>query len=356
MNQLRRMVVKVGSQVVCEPQGGLSRPALCGLVRQIAGLRSSGWEVVLVSSGAVAAAANLPLAARLDNPVTRRQVLAAVGQVRLMETYRQLFDEHQLSIAQVLASKSDFQSRGHYLNMRGCIEGLLAAGLVPVANENDVVSVTELMFTDNDELAGLLAGMLGASQLCLLSSVPGVLDANGRVIGQWHDAEHDIDTLLQAGTSQLGRGGMHNKLDIARRTAGLGVEVVIADGRSEDVLERIAAGEIAGTHFAASSSATPPRRWLASMEGHALGSVTINAGAEQALTDPTRMASLLPVGVEALDGEFQRGDVIEVRAADGRVLGCGRSQYDHQAAREALGQRTRKPIIHYDYLYLSRLQ
>ncbi|MEJ2534062.1 MAG: glutamate 5-kinase [Gammaproteobacteria bacterium] len=352
MADRRRMVVKIGSQVLCEPGGGLARAVLDELVDQAAALRSEGWDVLLVTSGAVAAGSGVSGAARLDNPVTRRQVLAAVGQVRLMETYQTACRRHGLDMAQVLVSKADFQSRAHYLNMRACIEGLLAAGPLPIANENDVVSVTELMFTDNDELAGLLAGMLDADLLILLSSVAGVFAADGEPIAEWDDTRHNADELVRAGTSQLGRGGMHSKIGVARRAAGLGTTVAIADGRAPRVVTRLAAGEALGTRFPSRGSATPTRRWLASMEGHALGAVRVNEGAEQALVDRGRLASLLPVGVEAVEGEFQRGDVIEVRGRDGRTLGCGRAQYDHAEARAACGQRDRKPLIHYDYLYL----
>ena len=175
MSQPQRVAVKIGSQVLCDPEGELNVEVLTDLVRQVARLREKGWQVLLISSGAVAAGHALaegPLK-NISDPVARKQVMAATGQVRLMETYRALFEQHGLVVAQVLASKADFQTRRHYLNMRGCIEALLTAGIVPIVNENDVVAITELMFTDNDELAGLLAGMVNADRLCLLSTVPG---------------------------------------------------------------------------------------------------------------------------------------------------------------------------------------
>ena len=173
-----RIVVKIGSQVLCDPRGELNLAVLAQLAGQIAGLAADGWQVLVVSSGAVAAGHGVAGEAihRVSDPVARKQVLAATGQVRLMENYRALFHAHGLTVAQVLTSKSDFQTRRHYLNMRGCIDGLLAAGIIPVINENDVVSITELMFTDNDELAGLLAGMVNADLLCLLSTVDGVFE------------------------------------------------------------------------------------------------------------------------------------------------------------------------------------
>jgi glutamate 5-kinase len=354
-----RIVVKIGSQVLCGEQGELNLDVLEQLVAQIARLVSDDWQVLLVSSGAVAAglAAAGDALDRVSNPVARKQVLAATGQVRLMENYRVLFAGHQLTVAQVLTSKSDFQTRRHYLNMRGCIDGLLTAGIVPIVNENDVVSITELMFTDNDELAGLLAGMVNADLLCLLSTVPGVFDGNPgdpgtRVIECWEDDRHRPEDLVQRGASTLGRGGMHSKLVMARKTAQLGTTVIIADGADRDILHKIVSGQAAGTRVPAAGGASPAKRWLASADAHAVGSVTVNAGAAAALLDRKRLASLLPVGIESVEGPFSQGDVIQVRGPDGDVLGCGRAAYGHEEAGDFQGQRGHKPLIHYDYLYL----
>jgi len=354
-----RIVVKIGSQVLCDEQGELNLDALEQLVGQIGRLAGDGWQVLLVSSGAVAAGRGVAgkKLERVNDPVARKQVLAATGQVRLMENYRSLFAQQGQTIAQVLTSKSDFQTRRHYLNMRGCIDGLLTAGIIPVINENDVVSITELMFTDNDELAGLLAGMVNADLLCLLSTVPGVFDGDPddpatRCIDNWDDDRYQADEIVQRGASALGRGGMHSKLTIARRTAQLGTTVVIADGTDRDVLFKIVNGNSAGTRFPAVRDASPAKRWLASADGHAVGSVTVNRGAAEALTDRSRLASLLPVGIETVDGPFSQGDVIQVCAPDGTVLGCGRAGYGHEEAALAIGKRGQKPLIHYDYLYL----
>jgi len=354
----KRIVVKIGSQVLCDPGGALNRDILSGLVQQLGALSTDGWQVLLVTSGAVAAGKSLAdeRIQGISDPVARKQVMAATGQVQLMETYRELFQRHGLPVAQVLTSKSDFQTRRHYLNMRGCIEALLTAGVVPIVNENDVVAVTELMFTDNDELAGLLAGMVNADLLCLLSAVPGVYDGDPddpatQCIEYWDDRLHQIEDIVSRGTSSLGRGGMHSKLTIARKAAKLGTEVVIADGADPEIMSRILGGG-AGTRFPALGEASPAKRWLASADGHATGSVTVNAGAESALTDSNRLASLLPVGIEAVDGRFSRGDVIQILNPGGRVLGCGQARYDHREAGRLMGQRGQKPLIHYDYLYL----
>ncbi len=355
----KRIVVKIGSQVLCDPYGALNQEILSNLVKQLSSLHTEGWQVLLVSSGAVAAGSGLAdeCLQRISSPVARKQVMAATGQVRLMETYRELFEQHSLTVAQVLATKSDFQTRRHYLNMRGCIEALLTAGIIPIVNENDVVSVTELMFTDNDELAGLLAGMVNAELLCLLSTVAGVYDgdpddAATQCIKVWDDDRYQLEDIVLRGASALGRGGMHNKLAIARKVARLGTEVVIADGTDSQIIKKIIGDHQVGTHFPAIGDVSPAKRWLASADDHATGSVTVNKGAEDALLDCNHLASLLPVGIEAVAGHFDRGDVILILNHSGKVLGCGQARYDHKEASRLIGLRGQKPLVHYDYLYL----
>jgi glutamate 5-kinase len=364
LNETKRLVVKVGSQVLCGDTGALDLPVMASLAAQISELCNRGWQVVLVSSGAVASGTGVmrsdPGARRLDqisNPVVRKQALAATGQVRLVESWQRLFSQHGVAVAQVLATRSDFQTRRHYLNMRACLEALLQAGLVPIVNENDVVAVTELMFTDNDELAGLIAGMIHADQLHLLSTVRGVLDGHPgspevACIHQWDESQHKAEELVQKGTSALGRGGMHSKIATARKLAALGTEAVIADGRAEDVLLAIIDGQPVGTRFAPGSDVSPQKRWLASAQNLAVGSVVVNAGAEAALRDHSRLASLLPVGITKVNGPFESGDVIQIRTESGQTLGCGRTRYGAEEAQQWLGQRGHKPLIHYDYLYL----
>lgn len=355
----QRVVVKIGSQVLCDAAGALNREVMSSLAGQVGGLAEQGHQLLLVSSGAVAAGSGVA-GSRLDriaDPVARKQVLAATGQVRLMESWRALFEQQGLTVAQVLTSKSDFQTRRHYLNMRGCIEALLTAGIVPIVNENDVVAITELMFTDNDELAGLLAGMVNADLLVLLSTVPGVFDGDPddpatQCIETWDEAVHQVEDIVQRGTSALGRGGMHSKLAIALKTAKLGTEVVIADGSDPDVLVKVVSAQSTGTRFPAQGEASSAKRWLASADSHATGWVTVNAGAEAALLDRSHLASLLPVGIEAVEGRFSSGDVIQIRNAAGKVLGCGRARYDHGEVRQLMGKRGQKPLVHYDYLYL----
>jgi glutamate 5-kinase len=171
-------------------------------------------------------------------------------------------------------------------------------------------------------------------------------------IALWDEAQHKASDLVQRGASVLGRGGMHSKIATARTVAALGTEVVIADGRAKGILKRILQGEAVGTRFAPGSDVSPAKRWLASAQTHAVGSVVVNAGAEEALLDESRLTSLLPVGISRVNGPFETGDVIQIRNESDQVIGCGRTRYGADEARQWQGQRGHKALIHYDYLYL----
>ncbi len=252
----KRLVIKVGTNVLTRPDGRLDVTSISGLVDQIAALKRSGVELVLVSSGAVGAGRELLPGREDDGAVAQRQVYSAIGQVRLMELYRQLFAGHQLLCAQVLATKGDFRDDLHYDNMLNCFRALLLDEIVPVVNENDVVAVTELMFTDNDELAGLVARMLGAEALVILSSVEGLYDGppdapDSRLIQQVEPVDDGVAGFVQARKSSGGRGGMATKLRIATETARSGIPVLIGNGRRPGILGQLAPGEWPGTTIAA---------------------------------------------------------------------------------------------------------
>ena len=236
----QKIVVKVGTNVLTREDGRLDITNISQLVDQIVVLKQRGIKVVLVSSGAVGAGLELlPEADALDR-VVRRQMLSAIGQVRLMELYRQLFANHGLLCGQVLATKSDFRDRRHYLNMRNCFEALLHDQTVPIVNENDVVSVTELMFTDNDELASLVTGMISADALFILSSVDGLYDGppdapNSRLIPEIDANDESVLEHVAPIKSSFGRGGMQTKLRMAQQTARLGANVYLANGRRRGI-------------------------------------------------------------------------------------------------------------------------
>jgi glutamate 5-kinase len=349
----RNIVIKVGTHVVTE-DGQIHIPSLSQLCQDIAELRARDLSVVLVSSGAVAAGLGVLDRSIHADEVERRQVCSAVGQIRLMQTYRELLDAHGLTCAQVLATRSDFRDRDHYLNMQRCLEALMGQGVVPIVNENDVVSVTELMFTDNDELAGLLAAMLGADALFLLSNVDGVFTDPDlvEIIETWSE-DRAPPASAPAPKSTFGRGGIHTKIRVARRCAGLGVETWVANGRKPGIVQQLLDGVGRGTRFPADRAASPVKRWVATARGHEKGRIVINGGAVSALRDNQRLTSLLPVGVAAVEGEFEGGDIVRIESEAGELVGWGRTRLSSVSAREVIGARGEKALVHYDYLYIE---
>ncbi|MEM6771574.1 MAG: glutamate 5-kinase [Bacteroidota bacterium] len=248
----RQLVIKVGTNVLTRPDGRLDVTNISHLVDQIATLKQQGIKLVLVSSGAVGAGRELLDMAADTGEVAQRQVLSAIGQVRLMELYRQLFAGHGLHCAQVLATKGDFRDDLHADNMLNCFQALLRDNVVPVVNENDVVAVTELMFTDNDELAGLVARMLEVNALVILSSVDGLFDGPpeapaSRLIPMVAANDHSVLGFVQEKKTAFGRGGMATKLRIATETAQAGIPVFLGNGRKPDVLLQLLEGTWAGT-------------------------------------------------------------------------------------------------------------
>ncbi len=352
----RRIVVKVGTNVLTTAEGLLNETVMTSLVEQIADLKKQNIDVILVSSGAMSAGRAIVKPAKKLSSVAARQVLAAVGQVELMHRYSLKFRKMDCICAQVLASKEDFRDRQHYLNMRDCFTALLQEKIVPVVNENDVVSVNELMFTDNDELAALIASMVNADALILLTSVDGILiqndDGTSAVL---RTAERDIDwkSHLKPEKSSCGRGGMQTKCRNAQRLAGLGITTHIAKGTEPDILGKILAGKEFGTVFPGKKkAASSVKRWVAENEGSEKGVVIVNVCARDILSSKEKSVSLLPVGVVKIDGDFVKGDVVRIKDELGKDVGLGIAQYAAGPARDAMGKKNQKALVHCDYLYL----
>ncbi|MFA5799881.1 MAG: glutamate 5-kinase, partial [Candidatus Peribacteraceae bacterium] len=312
------IVVKIGTNALLTPQDTLDKGVIARLIRQVASLMKSNVKITIVSSGAVACGKSR--LQRLQNTsvgsVGERQLFAAIGQVELMLNYRAAVQKHKLIIAQVLATKEDFRTRDNYANMRCCFDALHQEGVIPIVNENDVVAVEELMFTDNDQLAGLVASMIGADALIILSDIDGVFDrpieeGGAQLIKTFHPAK-DMNRIRIGHKSSFGRGGMQAKLETACLLSAQGITTHIANASVPDVLLRIQRGEDVGTMIL--STRTRPsrtRRWLASSVDHRCGSVTVDPGAGKALS-ADQPANLLPVGIHALEGAFQKGDIVSV--------------------------------------------
>src|ERR1700712_5048308 len=236
-----RIIIKIGSNVFTQKDGLPDLKRINHLVKQIAAIKKQGKEVILVSSGAVASGRSLINVSEKYDAIAARQLLASIGQVKLINTYAQLFDQFNILCSQVLVTKEDFRDRLHYLNMKNCLQILLQHQVIPVVNENDVVSVTELMFTDNDELAGLIASMLNAQALIVLTNVDGIYDGDPKaeessVIEEVSGSAIDFSSFVSSGRSQFGRGGMITKSTMAHKVAKLGIAVHIANGTKNNIL------------------------------------------------------------------------------------------------------------------------
>ena len=353
----KKIVIKIGSNVFTNEEGLPDIKRISHLVEQIAAIKKQGTEVILVSSGAVASGRSLINITEKYDTVAARQLLASIGQVKLINTYSQLFERFNILCSQVLVTKEDFRDRMHYLNMKTCLELLLQYEVIPVVNENDVVSVTELMFTDNDELAGLIASMLNAQALIILTNVDGIYNGDPNapateVINEIDGSAIDFSSFITSGKSQFGRGGMITKSTMAQKVAALGITVHIANGTKENILTEVLEDKVVHTRFVANKTASGKKKWLAHSENYATGVVQVNDGARTALTS-SRATSLLPVGLVNILSDFKKGDIIKLMDTTDKLIGLGIAEYSAEKAREHIGQKNQKPLVHYDYLYLS---
>jgi glutamate 5-kinase len=349
-----RLVLKLGSSTVTR-DGILDAPRLIDYARAIHALRAGGHEVVLVSSGAVAAG-RVAMRSAGTEAIVGKQMLAAVGQPRLMALYGELFGHYGLTVAQVLLTRADLDDRRRYLNARNTFEAMLAAQVLPIVNENDTVATEEIRVGDNDQLSALVASLVDARLLVLMTDQPGLFDANPRTHPQARliervEAAEIPDAIWAAaggGAGALGTGGMLTKLKAAEIARRNGAEVVIADGREPQQLGAIVAGDAFGTRFTATAQSRDARsRYILAGLRDGVG-VRVDAGAVEALRAGR---SLLGVGVRAIDGDFDRGDTIAVHDADARIVARGIANYGAAELRRIAGRRSGDVagILGYDF-------
>lgn len=352
--QGQRIVVKLGTSSLTDGTPYLSQPRMVDLVRQMCALRSANAEVLLVSSGAIAFGRELLQFPHLPKDIPAKQMLAAVGQPRLMDLWRKLFGIFGLTVAQVLLTRDDLRFRRRYLNARNTILALLDQGVIPVINENDTVATEEIRVGDNDNLSALVANLVDASLLVLLTDQEGLYDADPRkdtgaqlvTVVDTPDIEPEL--WAAAGDSgDLGVGGMFTKLqsaDLARRS---GTSVVIARGNSPDVLLRIARNEPAGTRFTPTTSAIESRKRFILAGGEA-GKLTVDQGAMRALAHGS---SLLPAGLTGVTGEFDRGETLCVCGPEGREFARGLVNYNSVDCLKLCGHHSREIETILGYFY-----
>lgn len=330
----RRIVVKVGTTLLTHESDQLNMQVMAALVEQMARLHEHGAEVVLVSSGAVAAGRHVLGMSREKRSVPFRQMMAAAGQGRLMHAYAQLFDWHQIPVAQALLTRKDFSDRLGYLNVRNTLLSLLELRVVPIVNENDVVSVDELdgeMFGDNDTLSALVANLIDADVLVMLGDMEGLytadphVDRDAQLVPLVERLDRDVQAVAGGSWGGVGRGGMTTKLEAARLATTSGVDVVIASGHVSHILENLARGEHIGTFFPAAVSKMESRkRWMRSGLS-TQGEIVVDDGAATALRRSNR--SLLPAGVSEVVGTFDRGDIVSIVDRSSTQLFTGIANY-----------------------------
>lgn len=357
---VRRIAVKIGSNVLSREDGTLDITRMSALVDQVASLHRQGMEIILISSGSISSGRSQVKVGKKLDPVSARQLYSAVGQVKLINGYYGLFRGHGIVCGQVLTTKENFASRSQYLTQKHCMEVMLENKVIPIVNENDTISVTELMFTDNDELSGLVASMMGVDVLIILSNVDGIyngspIDPAAHVIRTIESGKIDLSEYVQVGQSSFGRGGMLTKCRIAQKVADEGIMVIIANGKKDNILPLVLKedSDVVCTRFLpASKPVSSVKKWIAHSEGFAKGEIHINEGAEKALIAP-KASSVLLVGVTRIEGDFEKDDIVRIVNDKGVQIGVGCTAYSSEEARQRMGQRNLKPLIHYDYLYLD---
>jgi glutamate 5-kinase len=361
--EYRRVVVKVGTNVLTGGTAELNTVAMANLVEQIAEMRDRGIEVLLVTSGAIAAGRHRVNASQRvgvlhPRDVQARQVFAAVGQGRLMSLWDDLFEQHDVVIAQALLTGGDFADRLSYLNARNTLTRLVEVGIVPIVNENDVVSVEEIDahdLGDNDHLSAQVANLVDADLLLLLTDIAGLYtadparDPSARLIEEVPRVDDGILAAAAGAPGARGTGGMRTKIEAARLATQHGSHVVIADGRARDVAVRAASGEPIGTHFLPTGDRTESRRRYLLSGLQVRGRVIVDTGAAIALR--TGGKSLLPAGVTAAEGDFSRGDVVHIHAADGERIATGIANYDRTEVERIRGKHSDQivGVLGYEY-------
>ena len=321
--QYTKLAVKIGSNVLTRKDGTLDVTRMSALVDQVAELHKAGVEIVLVSSGAVASGRSEIKPSRKLDSVDQRQLFSAVGQAKLINRYYELFREHGIAVGQVLTTKESFGTRRHYLNQRNCMRVMLENGVIPIVNENDTISVTELMFTDNDELSGMIASMMDMQALIILSNIDGIYNGSpsqpGTSVIREVEQGKDLSDYIQTEKSGFGRGGMLTKTTIARKVADEGISVIIANGKKDNILIDILRHpeQTVCTRFIpADSDVSSVKKWIAHSEGFAKGELHLNEQAVTALRGK-KAVSVLPVGVTRIEGDFEKDDLVKIMDARG---------------------------------------
>lgn len=343
-NESRRLVVKIGSSTLTTSESSIDYAYLAGLAEQIAAVRAAGWQPVIVTSAAIACGLEALGIAKRPSDMPSLQAAASVGQSVLSAAYANAFAAHGMTTSVVLLTRRDTADRTAYLHARDTLGRLLELGVVPVVNENDTVSVEQIRFGDNDTLAALVACLIDADLMVILSDIEGLYDANprrdesARLIEVVERIDRDVMAVAGEAGSTVGSGGMITKIKAARVLMAAGIPMVICHGRRDDAIVDAAAGKSVGTLFAAREKAheiTPRKLWIA-LGDAARGAVVIDEGARSALVG--RGSSLLCVGVTCVEGRFAADDIIDIKDEEGVVVARGKVAFSSDEAELARGR------------------
>jgi len=352
LKEVGRIVIKLGTGVLTDSRKQLDLAQMEQLVAQVAAQRQAGKQMVLVTSGAVGAGMGALGCAKRPAQLAELQACAAVGQTRLMATYEALFSRFDLHVAQVLLTHDDLEHHDRHLNARNTLVTLLERGVVPIINENDAISFTELKFGDNDKLAALVASLLPADLLVILTTVDGVIEnfgkANPKTIPTIEQIDQTVEQLASGTQSATAVGGMASKIQAAKIVSRAGIPLVIASGKKKAVLARVLAGEEEGTIFIPQSDKLKGRkRWIAFFH-HPRGSLFVDEGAKKALRENGK--SLLPPGVARSEGEFAAGDIVRICDVNGTEFARGIAKFS--ASEIQSRQLPRAEVVHRDDLVI----
>jgi glutamate 5-kinase len=343
MENIRRLVVKVGTGIIAEESGRISRDRVTRLVEQIVYARNRGVDVALVSSGAIAAGLEKMGIEGRPSDIESLQAVAAVGQGLLVHMYADIFGAGGVPVGQVLLTQYDMTHRQQYLNARQTLDRLFQMRVVPIINENDTVATEEIKFGENDLLAALVASLAGADLLVLLTDTAGLhtadphKDEGATLLRRVERITGEIEELGGEAGSRLGSGGMSSKVQAAKIAVSSGVHAIIADGRSPRVVPDILDGKEVGTYFPAAARVSSKKHWIGYAKKPS-GRLVIDEGAAKALLEAGR--SLLPAGVVEVEGDFQVGDALDIVDREGKVIGRGLSNYNSAEARRITGLRS----------------
>ena len=352
LKDVTRIVVKLGTGVLTDSRKQPDPVQMQQLVGQVADQKKRGKEIILVTSGAVGAGMGALGYDKRPSGLAELQACAAVGQSRLMATYDKLFSAFGLPVAQILLTHDDLEHHDRHLNARNTLIALLDRGVIPIINENDVVSFTELRFGDNDKLSALVASLLPADLLVILTTVDGVIEGFGKpgakILSRIDRIDGAIEKLAGGTDSPTAVGGMSSKIEAARIVVRSGIPLVIASGKKKQTLSRILAGEDEGTLFVPQSTRLRGRkRWIAFFH-HPKGTLLVDDGARKALRENNR--SLLPPGISQVEGNFEAGEVVRICDLNGTEFARGIAEYGHAAIQD--GQLKRTEVVHRDNLVI----